>query len=89
MGATKDQQKALLATCGRYIRKQIEPLQKRISELEEKGIAYQGVFQRSADYKRGDVVTHAGSAWHAVKTTRAEPGVSQDWQLMVKAGRNA
>jgi len=28
-------QKALLATCGRYIRKQLAPMEKRIQELED------------------------------------------------------
>ncbi|WP_374474432.1 hypothetical protein [Arenimonas sp.] len=61
----------------------------RVEALEAHGIKYVGVYQPSGDYERGHIVTHQGSAWHAVRPTRAVPGSSGDWQLMVKAGRDA
>jgi hypothetical protein len=66
-------------------------LRKRVDELEAAPIRYRGVWQRSDDYKRGHVVTDAGSAWHAVKDVPPgeRPGVSDCWQLMVKAGKDA
>jgi hypothetical protein len=63
-------------------------LQKRVDAIETKGIKYAGVWQRAQDYKRGDVVTHDGSAWVAIaEETRAAPGATQGWQLMVKGTR--
>lgn len=56
--------------------------------IESHGVKYVGVWQRSGEYERGNLATHDGSMWHAVKTTRDEPGTSDAWQLAVKAGRN-
>lgn len=88
-----DAQKKLLAACGRYVRSQIktrvEPLEKRLAEVERYGIKFCGVHQRAMEYSRGAVVTHEGCAWVAVvDKTGALPGVGADWQLMVKAGRD-
>lgn len=44
---------------------------------------------RALDYQRGDVVTHKGSAWIAVRDAAMEPGDTPEWQLMVKRGRDA
>ncbi|CAM5277219.1 hypothetical protein [Rhodanobacter lindaniclasticus] len=60
----------------------------RLNIVEAKGITYTGTYQRSAEYKRGDFATHKGSMWHAVRQTQDEPGVSNAWQLAVKAGRD-
>jgi hypothetical protein len=69
---------------------QVEALQKRVAELEESSLKYCGVYQPSASYQRGHVVTHDGSAFHAVRATNAErPGNSDAWQLMVKHGKDA
>jgi hypothetical protein len=60
----------------------------RLAELEGKGIKYSGVWQRAQDYKRGDVVTYDGSAWVATaEETRAQPGATNGWQLLVKGTR--
>ena len=51
---------------------------------------YCGVWQPSAAYQRGNVVTYDGSAWHATRAVAAErPGTSDGWQLMVKHGKDA
>jgi hypothetical protein len=63
-------------------------LKRRIEKIEDKGVKYLGTWQRSADYERGDLATHKGSMWHAIASTRDEPGTSSAWQLAVKAGRD-
>jgi hypothetical protein len=74
----------------RWHRDAFAALKKRVDELESAPIKYRGVWQKSDDYRRGHVVTDAGSAWHAVKDVPPgeRPGVSDCWQLMVKAGRD-
>src|SRR5262245_60478949 len=48
---------------------------------------YQGVYQDGKMYAPGDVVTHAGSAWHCNEVTAQKPGDGETvWQLMVKRG---
>jgi integrin beta 3 len=48
---------------------------------------YRNVWLASKRYERGDVVTWAGSMWHANKTTTEKPGEgSKDWTLCVKKG---
>lgn len=72
--------------------KAIEALTKRVEELEAGGVRYLGNHQRAATYRKGDMVTAAGSAWIALKAVPdgAVPGTSPDhWQLAVKAGKDA
>ncbi|TPG45514.1 hypothetical protein EAH75_18010 [Rhodanobacter glycinis] len=63
-------------------------LKQRIERIEARGVKYCGTWQRSGEYERGDLATHKGSMWHAVTSTREEPGASSAWQLAVKAGRD-
>lgn len=50
---------------------------------------YQGTWVDGKMYAPGDIVTHAGSAWHCHDATAAKPGDgSPVWQLMVKRGRD-
>ena len=50
--------------------------------------SYAGVWQPSL-HRRGAVVTMDGSLWIAkAAATEAKPGTSDDWQLMVKRGRD-
>lgn len=76
----------------------VKDLEDRISRIEEKGVAYRGTFQLSDEYKRGDVVTFNGSAFHCARDVqgeyphRTENGSrknSDAWQLMVQRGRDA
>lgn len=56
------------------------------------GPKYRGTYDGSREYVAGDIVTSGGSAWYAHEVTRARPGESPAWQLMVqrgKAGRHA
>ena len=73
-----------------HVESKISPLCARIVELERGGLKYMGVFQRAIEYKRGAVVTEWGSAWIALTDNpQNAPGHSSDWQLMVKAGKDA
>lgn len=50
-------------------------------------LLYRGVFESGTEYQRGDVVSKSGSSWHCnAESTKAIPGESKDWQLMVKRG---
>jgi HK97 family phage prohead protease len=55
--------------------------------LEEQGRAYKGVW-RPGTYAAGCFVTHAGSMWHADKSTDFKPGEGGGWTLAVKSGRD-
>lgn len=53
---------------------------------------YRGIWREPpADqpYRKGDVVTWNGSAWHAWEDTSEKPGTSKAWQQAVKKGRDA
>jgi hypothetical protein len=72
------------------LRDEIAKLKTRVAELES-GIRYCGVYQRAANYRRGDITTHEGSMWCAVSDVAPndQPGKSQGWQLCCRAGRDA
>ena len=70
------------------LEKQIAALQARVDELETGTLKYCGVYQPSASYQRGSVVTFDGSA--STRAVTAErPGTTDGWQLMVKRGKDA
>ena len=49
-----------------------------------------GVFVDGTQYATGDTVTFGGSIWVAQKSQPdGKPGLSEDWRLAVKKGRNA
>lgn len=64
----------------------MEALSDRIAGIESKGVEYLGVWQAAASYKRGNLVTHGGSIWHANEDTRAKPGDGKTWTLACKGG---
>lgn len=74
------------------LRQQIHELKTKVHELESQGLKYCGVWDQQKAYGRGDVVTHAGSAWVCREATTAKPGeadiASRAWQLVVKRGRD-
>jgi hypothetical protein len=52
-------------------------------------LKWQGTYRGTTAYRPGDVVTWAGSAWHAKEATMEPPGEgSKAWTLMVKRGRD-
>lgn len=70
------------------IAKAIEPLARRIDELEARpSLKYCGVWDENTQFNEGDFVTDHGALWHCKASTRARPGTSGDWQLAVKRGR--
>lgn len=44
--------------------------------------------QVNRKYEMGDVVTHDGSMWVALRDTAGAPGKSPDWRLAVKRGQD-
>lgn len=77
------------------ILKRIELLERENAELKAavaKTFAdcYRGTWQPAAfdPYPRGIAVTHDGSLWLARTETRAKPGTNDDWQMIVKRGRD-
>lgn len=74
-----------------YVQQAIEPLQRRIAELEtrESNLKYVGTWQPSGEYRHGNFCTHDGAMWCATRDTRSRPGTSDDWQLCVKRGKDA
>lgn len=62
-------------------------LQKRVSELEENGARFRGVYQRALPYRRGDQTTFKGSLWTALDDVPEgkPPGENvAHWQLAAK-----
>lgn len=72
------------------IRRQMTELERRVAEVETKGLEFVGTFQRAATYRRGQAVSFDGSLWIALRDTQSgeEPGQSKAWQLAVKRGRD-
>ena len=77
---------------GGYVRKEssksndrIEALERKVVELQAKGIEYKGAWQRACSYERGAIVTFEGSMWVCVENVEpnTRPGQSQGWQLLL------
>jgi len=49
---------------------------------------YCELHQPGRQYEMGDVVTHDGSMWVALRDTAGAPGKSSDWRLAVKRGQD-
>jgi hypothetical protein len=88
---TEQDQAKFLQAIGLFIKTEIAnalgPIERRLILLEAKGIQYCGAYQRSADYKRGDVVSQSNTMWIAVCDMGSNeiPGISQLWQLADKS----
>jgi hypothetical protein len=62
----------------------LETIEGRLLALEQHGIRYLGIWQRAADYKRGDAVTHDSNLWIALRATQPNEAPGADataWQL--------
>jgi hypothetical protein len=66
----------------------VSNLEKRLAEVETRGLRYRGVWQRADDYKRGDVTTCDGGLWVALSDNpKNKPGEGAMWQLAVPPAR--
>jgi hypothetical protein len=66
-------------TCGSVLERKTKSTQ----------MIYRDVFRPEIEYSKGDVVTWAGSTWIAqVDKPTDKPGVSDQWRLIVKKGRD-
>ena len=79
-----------VATVTKTLRDKIEVLERKVVELQTKGVEYKGVWQRACSYERGAIVTSDGSMWVCVQDVgpNTQPGQSQCWQLCCRAGRD-
>jgi hypothetical protein len=78
---------ALARPIREHVERELEPLRKRIAELEARpAMPYKGVHQRAQKYSRGSVVTFRDSLWIALNDTSESeiPDSSTNWQLMLK-----
>ena len=57
-------------------------------EIEFPVAIYRGVYENEREYAKGDMVTWAGSLWHANEATASKPGSDGPWQLAAKKGRD-
>lgn len=71
--------------------KRADEIERRLAELEANGPnladCYRGVWMYGT-YKRGNLVTHSGSIFLALRNTGEKPATSDAWKLVVKAGRD-
>ena len=77
---------------GAAISKAVEPLLRRIDQLEKRptGVDYRGVWRKGCSYSRNMAVSHSGSLWIAIKDyPEKEPGdANSGFRLAVKKGRD-
>ena len=68
--------------------KRLVAAEKRLAEVETRGLAYRGIWSRAAHYTRGDVVTDSGSMFIASAPVDGErPGSDGSWVLCAKGAR--
>jgi hypothetical protein len=79
-----------VAVVTKTLRDKIEVLERKVVELQTKGVDYRGVYQRACSYELGAIVTSDGSMWACVQNVgpNTQPGQSQGWQLCCRAGRD-
>jgi hypothetical protein len=87
-GATVDDYR----TIGTLVGKALEPLQRRIADLEARpiGLHYMGTWTKGQSYAKDTGVSHRGSLWVAIKDNpEREPGTpNSGFQLCCKRGRD-
>jgi hypothetical protein len=68
------------------ILKELQDMRQRMSEIEDRGLKYCGIYQRVLSYQRGDVVTCDGSLWISTcATTGVKPGDGAVWVMITKS----
>ena len=70
--------------------RRIDQLENRIKELEASQTKYEGIWEAGKAYRKGTLVTHSGSIFHANTDSPLKPGTpNSGWQLAVKRGKDA
>ena len=62
-----------------------KPLEKRIAELEQNAVKFEGVWREGTLYAKQSLVTDRGGIWISLRETASRPP-SGDWKLAVKSG---
>lgn len=73
-------------------REEIQEIVKReVIELQTRSLAdaYVGVFRPGDSYKRGAIAQWEGTPWLALSDTKGTPGLSPEWKLFAKKGKDA
>jgi hypothetical protein len=67
----------------------LEPMRRRIDDLEATAMKHKGTWLPDAEYHRGDFITYDGSGWVALEASKGmRPGPSASWKLCVKRGKD-
>src|SRR5438270_2702941 len=62
----------------------------KVAELQDRPeLKHRGVWRETESYRECNMVSHAGGLWIARQGTKARPGQSHEWQLIVKSGKAA
>ena len=79
-----------VAVVTKSLHDKIAALERKVVELQAKGVEYKGAWQRACSYERGAIVTLEGSMWVCIQNVgpNTRPGQSQGWQLCCRAGRD-
>ena len=83
--------KEAIANATKPLQERIGALERRLVEIEAKGVEYRGVYQKATEYRRGSLVTADGSLFAAIRDTVVgeTPGDSSGaFQLVAKRGRD-
>src|SRR5262245_59522328 len=82
-----DLQNACAEAMAVFVRERLEPMKRRVEALEAgPSVVWCDSFKDGNTYVEANLTTHAGGLWLATTTTRAKPGSSPDWRLIVKSG---
>jgi hypothetical protein len=86
--ATFGDLKMLADTLSKEVGARLARIERRLDELESRQVRYCGVFESGRRYRKGELVTDAGSVWHCEADTSTRPGDSDAWVLAVKRGND-
>jgi hypothetical protein len=72
---------------GQLVAETVEPLKKRVAELEASRFRFLGAWSEGLEAKPGNAVAHGGSTWICVERTTKKPGTADSgWVLACKKG---